>query len=356
MMDHRKESQRIFRAQSHRTPDDMRSHKKRVDSPQEFSLDHKKPFHLHLGSPFPKGALQKLPLVITSLLCLQATLKMPAVAAKLESSECDGLYNDPETMLQQMAMAAYQKKPAEFQRLTTRYGILSAMDGEDSLTKSAWTAAMLLSGPNQIHIDQIPEPAPETIKTQVQCIRERLPIIGKWFVEKSIKERSEFLDKMEKELDEQIAHEGFKEVVCEDRICMNSPLGMLTKMLQADHEGKSKESLKWAQRFTILSALDGKQGYLEGEHIKIPYDQRMYHHGPKLTEKDYEQSWKKQLQWAKRHLEKGTLKTFIHPCSTWTKSDKECYEKRLKILNYLKTAGELHVLKFDYLESQKDEL
>jgi len=40
MMDHRKESQRIFRAQSHRTPDDMRSHKKRVDSPQEFSLDH----------------------------------------------------------------------------------------------------------------------------------------------------------------------------------------------------------------------------------------------------------------------------------------------------------------------------
>ncbi|HBR70199.1 TPA: hypothetical protein DIC20_05120, partial [Candidatus Dependentiae bacterium] len=144
-MDHRKESKQLFKSQKHRTLDDMRDHKKTAGSPKPISLEHKEPFHLNLGSPFPKGALQKLPIVITGLLCLQTTLKiMTPVAA----DQCDGSY-EPKEILRDMKRAMINKNHAEALKLSSRYKLLTTLglaDGEETLVNSKFFPVITFSG------------------------------------------------------------------------------------------------------------------------------------------------------------------------------------------------------------------
>ena len=81
--------------QSHRRIKDIRYNEKRRGNSQEFKLEHKKPFPLHLGLPFPKETLQKLPVLITGLLSVQAACKMvPSVAAMTVSKPHETLSPD----------------------------------------------------------------------------------------------------------------------------------------------------------------------------------------------------------------------------------------------------------------------
>lgn len=180
-MDHRKGSKQFFKSKSHRTLDDMRDHKRTIGSQKQISLKHEEPFHLHLGSPFPKGMLHQLPLVIITLLGAQAALKMmPPVAA----DQCDGSY-EPKEILRDMKRALINKNHTEALKLSSRYKLLTTLglaDGEEALVNSKFFPLITFLGSDSHLLLEIPLPDEASIRTQFDCIEDRIELLGTLFM------------------------------------------------------------------------------------------------------------------------------------------------------------------------------